>query len=670
MNSKIALLCIILIPLIGSFIGYIIGKKDEMLRSIFNITMTGTNFLLITLLYFSVMNGKIEIFIPNIMGTGLYLKLDMFRYIFVWLTSLIWFLITIYSTQYLLSYKNRNRYYLFFMITYWSTLGIFISNNFLNLFTFFEIMSLASYPLIIHDEDKYSHDAGKTYLTMAISGGLVLLMGLFLLYDFTQTLDIDKIKFMVQDIGNIKYVIAGLIMFGFGVKAGMFPLHIWLAKAHPAAPAPASAMLSGVLLKTGIFGILITAEIMGLNDSYISTTLLVLGFITMFMGGFLAIFQRNIKRILAYSSMSQMGYIIVGIGLMGILHEHKAIALYGILYHIINHMIFKVLLFMSAGVIYMKLHELSINGIGGFGRKRMVLKTCFFIGSCAIMGVPGFNGFISKNLLHHALTEAVHLYGGFWLYVGELIFVISSAFTTAYLLKLYVAVFVEKSDHDIENIKMKVTGRALVPMAILAGMIIFIGLFPKFIMNIIDKAVESFNIYNAIDVNFYSFENIKSSFISILIGTLIYVFFIRKVLKKGTGVNWWYENTVLNWFSLEKDLYIPLFTFIIKISSFVLKICDEGLLNLIIFISNGMSSLIKMPFNYKKKSKDIITRKLNSISHSHSHSHSNINNYNIEYTTDITYEAKKVSYKMNSITYSIYIFGVVLVICLIVLLYL
>jgi len=661
LNPKIVLLYIIIIPLIGSSISYFAGKKNEKLRDILNIIMTGANLLLITSLYTSVMYEKAEVFIPNIMGMGLYLKLDMFRFIFVWLTALIWFLITIYSTQYLLSYKNKNRYYLFFMITYWSTLGIFISNNIINLFTFFEIMSLSSYPLIIHDEDKYSHDAGKTYLIMAVSGGLVLLMGLFLLYDYTQTLDIDKIKYVIQDIGNIKYVIAGLMIFGFGVKAGTFPLHIWLPKAHPAAPAPASAILSGVLLKTGIFGILITVEIMGLNDIYISVVLLVLGFITMFMGGFLAMYQRNIKRILAYSSMSQMGYIIVGIGLMGVLHEHKAIALYGILYHIINHMLFKVLLFMSAGVIYMKLHELSINGIGGFGRNKRVLKICFIIGSCAIMGVPGFNGFISKNLLHHALSEALHLYGGVWLNIGELIFVISSAFTTAYLLKLFVAVFVEKSDHDIANIKMKVTGRALVPMSILAAMIIFIGVYPEFIMNIIDKAVESFNIHDTLDVNFYSFENIKSSLVSILLGTLIYVFFIRKVLRKGSGENWWYENTALNWFSLEDNLYIPLFTAMFKISSFILKFCDEGLLNLIVFINNGMNSLFKMPLKYKKKSKEMIFKKIDEISH--------INDFTTEFTTDMTYEAKKARYKMNSITYSIYIFGVVLVICLAVLLY-
>lgn len=658
MNPKIVLLYIIFIPFIGSFVGFIIGRKEEKWRDIFNIIITGLNFSLITFLYKNVMSEKIEIFIPNVMGTGLYFKLDMYRYIFVWLTALIWFLITIYSTQYLISYKNRNRYYLFFMLTYWSTLGVFISQNFLNLFTFFEIMSLTSYPLIIHDEDKCSHEAAETYIIMTVIGGLVLLMGLFLLYDYTQTLDIYEMRLLLKNIGNIKYLITGLIIFGFGVKAGMMPVHIWLPKAHTSAPAPASAILSGVLLKTGIFGILITSEIIVPGDIYVSRTLLILGFLTMFIGGFLAIFQRNIKRILAYSSMSQMGYIIVGTGLTGMLQKNKYMALYATLYHIINHMVFKVLLFMGAGIIYMTLHKLSINDIGGFRRNKKVLKVVFFIGVCGIIGMPGFNGFISKNMLHHALTEAVGLYGGFWLHFAEAVFVISSAFTTAYILKLFVAVFVEKSNDDMESIRIKATGRALVPMAILAFITVFIGIYPKFIINILSKSVETFNIYHKIEFHFYTAQNIKSSFISIGLGVLIYVFFIRKVLKKESEENWWYENIALNWFSLEKNVYIPVFKMLFKISSFVLKLCDEGLLKFIKLIRNVIHELGKMPLKYKENSRDRFIEKVNNISKSQ-----------VASTTNLNKEIGKVSYRMNSITYSIYIFGVVLLICLVVLIY-
>lgn len=341
MKPTMYLLLILLLPLIGSFIGFIIGRKNEKYRDVFNIAMTAIVLVITTILYKDVVVQQIEISIPYVMGTGLHLKLDMFRYIFVWLTAVIWFLTTLYSTQYLVNHKNRNRYYLFFMLTLASAIGVFISENFLNLFTFFEIMSFTSYALIINDEDDYSHEAGNTYIIMAVTGGLILLMGLFLLYNYTQTLDIGELKASVSNLGDIKYLIVTLIIIGFGIKAGMVPLHIWLPKAYTAAPTPATVVLSAVLAKTGIFGIIVTIEVIMSGDFVISIIILVIGFLNMFIGGFLAMMQRNIKRILAYSSMSQIGYILIGIGLIGILKEDRTIAIYATLYHVINHGILK-----------------------------------------------------------------------------------------------------------------------------------------------------------------------------------------------------------------------------------------------------------------------------------------------------------------------------------------
>ncbi|WP_315114760.1 complex I subunit 5 family protein [uncultured Clostridium sp.] len=580
--------------------------------------------------------------VPNIMGTGLYLKLNVFRYIFVWLTTLIWFLVIVYSTSYMKSYKDKNRYYLFFMLTYWSTLGIFISENLLNLFTFFEIMSLTSYPLIIHEEEESSHEAGDTYIIMAVAGGLVLLMGLFLLYDFTQTLLLGELKIAVSKIGDIKYLIASLILFGFGVKAGAVPLHIWLPKAHPAAPAPASAILSGILLKTGIFGIMITTGYIFPDDFNISSVILVLGFTTMFIGGLLALFQRNIKRTLAYSSMSQMGYILVGIGLMGILGEHKAIAFYGTLYHIINHVIYKVLLFLAAGAIYMCLHQLDINSILGFGKNKNLFKYLFLIALCGIIGMPGFNGFISKNLLHHALAEALHIYGGIWLTLGEYIFIISSGFTTAYMLKLFIAIFMEGEDKYSKDKYISKT--AFIPMLILALLILFIGIKPQFVIKVIEKASISFGIHGRIATDFYSIENIKSSFVSIGLGILVYILFIRKYLRVVSDKEITYINTTLSWFSIEKNIYIPLFKFIFRILSFVLKVFDEGLIKLIYLINDGIEKVgnaeIKFGYNMDGKLKELLNKKFS-----------------------------LTGYKLSSITYSIYIFGIMLLVILITLIY-
>ena len=247
MIEKVLLISTLLIPFVGAIIGFLIGRKSEKLRDILNDLMTGLVFLIVIFLYPYIGGRGLEMEIPDIMGTGLFLKLDAFRYIFVFITALVWFLTTIYSTQYLIKYKKRNRYYAFFILTYASTMGIFLSDHMLNLFTFFEIMSITSYFLIIHDEDEYTRDAGRTYLTMAIAGGMILLMGLFLLYDYTGTLRISEIPSETVHMGSVKYIIATLIIIGFGVKACMMPLHVWLPKAYSAAPAPATAVLSGIL---------------------------------------------------------------------------------------------------------------------------------------------------------------------------------------------------------------------------------------------------------------------------------------------------------------------------------------------------------------------------------------------------------------------------------------
>jgi formate hydrogenlyase subunit 3/multisubunit Na+/H+ antiporter MnhD subunit len=175
------LLIILLLPVLGSMLSFYVGIYSERLRDFINIVVTGVNLIVISMFFQDVMQHPMDLYIRNIMGVGLHLKLDLFRYVFVWVTALVWFLTTLYSTQYLIRYKNRNRYYAFFMVTYASTLGIFISENLLNLFTFFEVMSLASYALVIHDEDAYSHEAGRSYIAMALAGGLFLLMGLLLL---------------------------------------------------------------------------------------------------------------------------------------------------------------------------------------------------------------------------------------------------------------------------------------------------------------------------------------------------------------------------------------------------------------------------------------------------------------------------------------------------------
>lgn len=666
MIYPISLLLIILIPGLASYISYILGKKSEHYRNVFNVTLTGILFIFVTLLYPVVSNKPIELFVPDIMGTGLFLKLDTFRYIFVWITVFIWFLTTTFTTRYLLKYKNRNRYYAFFMLTLGSTIGIFLSEHLLNLFTFFEIMSFTSYVLVIHDEDEYAHEAGRSYIGMAIAGGLVLLMGLFLLYDYTGTLNINELPEKVKLIGSVKYLISTLIIIGFGVKASMVPLHVWLPKAYPAAPAPASAILSAILAKTGVFGILIVVAVIMDGDLIISSAIMTLGLMNMFFGGLLAIFQRNVKRILAYSSMSQIGYMLLGIGLIGFLQEHKAIAIYGTIYHIVNHAFYKGLLFLVAGIIYIIVHDLSINEIRGFGKHKQWLKILFIIGMFGVMGIPGFNGFASKTLLHEALLEARHIYHSGWFAFAEIVFIVSSSFTIAYLLKMFFAVFMERNEKYWYQYQYKghIHKRVIFPLIVLSGVIVFIGIWPTAFMHVLNNSLDVFGVHHGQVVKFYTWHNIQSSLWTMVIGTFIYFVFVRTYLRKKSKKESWYVNPSLHWFNIERDIYGPVIKNTYTVSNYILNAIDQSAMTIVNVISNMVKSFSNIEITYKK---DHINTQIQSAVEQRQQRYSNrLENlhHSVNKESSVTNIFNKLRTNLNSVMYSIFIFATVLVIVL------
>ncbi|SHJ01331.1 Formate hydrogenlyase subunit 3/Multisubunit Na+/H+ antiporter, MnhD subunit [Dethiosulfatibacter aminovorans DSM 17477] len=682
------LLFILLFPFIGSVVTSVLGYRNNNIRNFLNIVITLINLIVIIYMYPMVIEAPVEYTIPYVMGTGLHLKMDIFRYMFVFITAFVWFIINVYSSQYLINYIHRNRYYLFFMITYASTIGVFISENLVNLFTFFEIMSMASYPLIIHDEDEEAHKAGATYMGMAIAGGLILLMGIFILYSHTKSLDIDYIGRVLPNMGAIKYLISALMIIGFGVKAGMVPLHIWLPKAHPAAPTPASAVLSGILVKTGIFGIIITSIFLMDGNKYISYALIFSGLVNMFMGGYLALFQINIKKTLAYSSMSQLGYIIMGVGLMGAMGEHNAIAVFGTLFHIFNHAIFKVMLFMGVGIIYMITHKLNINEIYGFGTFKPILKLTFFTGFCAIIGLPGFNGFTSKTIIHHALAEALHHSSPVLAYGAEFVFYLSSAFTTAYLLKLYISLFVENNSRYYASYSRYINRRALFPMVISAALIFVIGIKPDLFFDYFGDIYKVFGIHmeEMEHFHYFTFGNILSSFITIGLGIAIYTRFILKKLVvpvKGRRRPD-FVNPTTEWFSIEKNIYLPVLTVTYRVFNTVLKGLDDILLYSVKGIGKTAKYLSNIEFmeeysptkrmeiiwtSLRSKSAETVEGAGESIKHNISGNIDAIskdiksiqNNVNGNMTT-LSKDIKSIQDKFNSITYSIYLVGGFLVI--------
>ena len=571
MEGNILLLLLVFFPMVGAIISYIIGRKNKLVRDYFAIGITIVEFLAFFALFFTFKEEQ-EFFWDGFCYMGLRLSLDGFRVLYGLIASLMWMMTTLMSQQYFEHYRNRNRYYMFTLLTLGATIGVFLSADLYTTFIFFEIMSFTSYVWVAQNEEKYSLRAAATYLAVAVIGGLVMLMGLFLLYNEIGTLKMNELLVASKEVSTFTnlYIAGGLILFGFGAKAGMFPLHIWLPKAHPVAPAPASALLSGVLTKTGVFGILVISSQIFLHDAEWGKLILFLGTITMFLGAFLAIFSIDLKRTLALSSMSQIGFILVGVGMQGILGHHNALAVRGTLLHMVNHSLFKLVLFMIAGVVMMNTHKLNLNDIRGFGRKKPLLGFSFAMGALGIMGIPLWNGYISKTLLHESIVEYIHLLEeeGHAVMATpyqavEWIFLISGGLTIAYMTKLFVAIFIEKNPEKQEkmdqckNYMDKKTTFAIVASAVILPIL---GLFPYVTMNkIADLAQEFLHGENpAHAVHYFTFVNLKGAIISIVIGIIVYFLIIRTLfMKKDEQGNRVYVDVWPAWLDLETLIYRP-----------------------------------------------------------------------------------------------------------------
>lgn len=585
MNENILLPVLVFYPFAGAAVSGMIGRKKETVRDYFADFVVISEFLL-TLFLFTAGAGrsggfKYEWYLPEICGMGLHFTMEGFRALYGMVAAFMWMMTTILSREYFVRHDNRNRFYLFLLATLGATMGVFLSADLFTTFIFFEIMSFTSYVWVAQEETEDALKAASTYLAVAVIGGLVMLMGVFLIYHELGTVEISKLYTAASAYGNksMLYAAGACLLVGFGAKAGAFPLHIWLPKAHPVAPAPASALLSGILTKTGIFGILAVSTQIFFRDPSWGALVLGVGVLTMFGGALLAVFSIDLKRTLACSSMSQIGFILVGIGMQGLLREENFLAVHGTLLHMVNHSMIKLVLFMAAGVIYMNAHALDLNRIRGFGRKKTLLKVIFLTGALAISGIPFFGGYISKTLLH----ESIAAYGGGPLMKAvEIIFLVSGGMTAAYMTKLFIAVFVEKNEeeerqknYDEKRHYMNLqSGFALTVSALV---LLIWGLFPHSVMDRAAQMGEQFMNYVNLEagerVAYFSPANLQGAFISIAIGALVYFVVVRKLLmREGRYIDAWPK-----WLDMESLLYRPFLLGFLPIAGAIAsRICDSA----------------------------------------------------------------------------------------------
>ena len=418
------------------------------LRNYLAIGVSGISFYW---LFFSLLwSGGCRLMIDPL-NFGLNFRVDMLGGLFLLFSSFIWLLATIFSWIYMEHEDNRNRYYFFLTLTLGGCLGVYLMEDFFGLLLFFELMSLASYVLVIHAETDEAMNAGRNYLYLGIMGGLSILTGIFLLYINAGTVAIapllEKLDFAV----SLRYLIAAFFITGFAIRSRMVPLHIWLPQAHPVAPSPASALLSGLMIKTGAYGIIRIVNLLFTPEgshtplweqtASLGFVVIWFGMATMFIAAFIALFQSNAKRILAYSSISQMGYMLMGIGCAAYLGFEGAIGFAGSAYHILNHAFFKAGMFMMIGAVYVRTHQLELSRLGGLHRHFPVTSLAFLTCACGLAGIPGFNGYASKTLLHHAIVEAFEHHHAISLFWAEKIYTVTSAFTFCYITRLYASVF-------------------------------------------------------------------------------------------------------------------------------------------------------------------------------------------------------------------------------------
>jgi multicomponent Na+:H+ antiporter subunit D len=342
-----------------------------------------------------------------------------------------------YSISYISKYTSENNFYALLCLMIAGMNGVVLSGDIFNQFVFLEISVIASYALVAFGVEKNELEASFKYQILGGIASLIILFTIALIYWKTKTLNIADIKEVLSSENNRVYYlfVQILLITGFGLKAAMMPFHAWLPDAHSSAPSPISAMLSGVLIKAvGIYVLIrlfFNMFAISVEVAYLFTTL---GTISMVIGVFLAYGQWDLKRLLAYHSISQMGYVIfaVGIGMILISRGQKqdvaVLAIAGGLFHMINHAVFKGLLFLNAGAIEYRLETRNLKEMGGLARAMPVTSGTSFIASMAISGIPPFNGFFSKLIIIIAAVK-----GRF--YLLALLAVIVSILTLASFLK-------------------------------------------------------------------------------------------------------------------------------------------------------------------------------------------------------------------------------------------
>lgn len=438
------LLLPIVVCALGAILSLIVFKNNEKKNHIFIFFVVLLTSIITWVLLFTIKEGEKFIIIQFFEGLDISLKLDGLGKIFSGMVSILWPLAMLYAFSYMKHAAKKNIYFMFYTLTYAIVLGISFSANMETLYLFYECLTLATLPLIIQPMTKQSKKAGRIYMYFSLAGSAMAFMGLMFLLKYTKGTDLSTDFIMggntflnegPESILRFAYFIAFL---GFGVKSAIFPLHIWLPLAG-AAPTPTTALLHAVaVVKSGVFALMrltyFAFPLELIKGEWVQTVTMCLAIFTIVYGSCKALKETHFKRRLAYSTISNLSYIIFGITLM------NQIGLQAAVLHLLFHSISKITLFFSCGIVMHKADVNYVYELDGLGKKMPITFICFFISALSLTGIPLFAGFISKFYLASAALSVNSVLA----FIGIIALIISALLTAIYSLSVCFRAFINK----------------------------------------------------------------------------------------------------------------------------------------------------------------------------------------------------------------------------------
>ena len=471
----------IMVLFLGAFLIVMLGR-NKAVRNILALLAVTASFCFLAALVKPVMiNGEI---IAYWMGgrapaggyaIGIALEVDALSLFFGLLVATAVLVSCIYSIQYMSHDHNVREYYTLFLMLSGGVMGLVLSGDIFNMFIMVEILTFAAVALTaFRNTAKGALEAAFKYLVVGSMGSTCILVGTIMLYAQVHTLNFAQLSALIPgNLNNATKLAFALLFIGFGTKAFIVPFHPLAADAHGAAPASISVLISGVLTKSGIYGIIRLSyflfQSMGLGT--VQFMLVFFGCMSMFICVTMALAQHDFKRLLAFHSISQIGYVLTAVGLC------TALGISAGLYHAMNHTLFKGLLFLAAGAVLHQTGTTDLDRLGGLSRKMPWTTVLFLIGAFSISGIPPFNGFASKWMIYQATYEKAVESGNIGFLLVTIIALITSVLTLASFVKVSQSVFFGQLPKEYENVKEVSFGMRFA-MCIFALLCVFTGLFP------------------------------------------------------------------------------------------------------------------------------------------------------------------------------------------------